>query len=113
LAYADYVNIVAGNIDAIKKSTKALLDASKEVGLEVNPEKTKCMLVSQCQKVGQRRSIKTVNRSFEDVVQFKYLRTTLKDQNCIHEEIKSRLNSRNACYHSAQSHFHPSCCPEM
>jgi hypothetical protein len=40
LAYADDVNIVEENIDTIKKSTGALLDASKEVGVEVNPEKT-------------------------------------------------------------------------
>jgi hypothetical protein len=42
LAYADDVNIVEENIDTIQRNTKALLDASKEVGLEVNPEKTKC-----------------------------------------------------------------------
>jgi hypothetical protein len=40
LAYADDVNIVGVNIDTIQRNTKALLDASKEVGLEVNPEKT-------------------------------------------------------------------------
>jgi hypothetical protein len=48
LAYADDVNIVGENIDTIQKNTKALLDASKEVGLEVNPDKTKYILVSRC-----------------------------------------------------------------
>jgi hypothetical protein len=102
LACADVVNIVGENIDAIQKTTKALLDASKEVGLEVNPEKTKYMLVPRCQKAGQRQSVKIENRSLESVAQFKYLGTTLTDQNCIHGEIKSRLNSGNACYHSVQ-----------
>jgi hypothetical protein len=63
------------------------------------------MLVSRCQKAGQRQSIKIGNRSFESVAKFKYLGTTLTDHNCIHEEIKSRLNSGNACYHSVQSLF--------
>jgi hypothetical protein len=88
-----------------RKTQKTLLDASKEVDLEVNPEKTKYMLVSRCQKAGQKQSIKIGNRSFESVAKFKYLGTTLTDQNYeyIHEDIKSRLNSGNACCHSVQN----------
>jgi hypothetical protein len=57
-------------------------------GLEVNPEKTKYMLVSSCQKAGQRQSIKIGNRSFESVAKFKYLGTTLTDQNFIMKRLR-------------------------
>jgi hypothetical protein len=80
-----------------------LLDANKEVGLEENPEKTKCMLMSLSQRLGQSHSIKISNRSFEDVAKFKYLGTTITDEYCMHEEIKSRLNLGNSFYHSVQS----------
>jgi hypothetical protein len=92
LAYADDVNIVGENIDAIKKNPDALLDASKLVCLEVCPEKTKYMLMSSSQMLGQKRSIHAPKRSFEYFAKFTYLRTTLTDQNHMHEEIKSRLN---------------------
>jgi hypothetical protein len=45
---------------------------------------------------------KMANRSFENVAQFKYLGITVTNQNLIKEEIKRRLNSSNACYHSVQ-----------
>jgi hypothetical protein len=69
----------------------------------VNQEKTKYMLMSRSQKVGQKHGLKIANRSFEYVAKFKYLGTTLTDENCMHEEIKSRLNSGNACCRSVHS----------
>jgi hypothetical protein len=103
LAYADDVNLLGDNIDTIKKNMENLIDASKEVGLEINAEKTKYMLLSLHQNVGRNRDIKTANRSFENVSQLKYLGTTVTNQNLMQEEIKRRLNSGNACYHSVQS----------
>jgi transcription elongation factor GreA-like protein len=68
-----------------------------------NPEKTKYVVMPRSQKVEQKHSIKIANRSFEDVAKFKYQGTTLTDQNCVHEKIKSRLNLGNACCHSVWS----------
>jgi hypothetical protein len=82
------VNLLGANIDTIKKITETLIDASKEVGLEINVEKIKYMLLSRQQNVGQNREMKIAKRSFENVSQFKYLRTTVTNQNLIQEEIK-------------------------
>jgi hypothetical protein len=68
---------------------------------------------ARSQKIGQKRSIKTVNWSFEDVAKFQYLRTTLTEENYVQEEIKSRLNSGNACYHSVRVFCRPACCLGM
>jgi hypothetical protein len=58
LAYADDVNLLGNNMDTVKKNTQTLTDASKEVGLEINVEKTKCMLLSCHQNVHQNRTKK-------------------------------------------------------
>jgi hypothetical protein len=47
LAYAGDVNLLGDNLDTTNKNTETLLDASKEVGLEINIEKTKYMLLSR------------------------------------------------------------------
>jgi hypothetical protein len=47
--------------------------------------------------------MKTANRAFQTVAQFRYLGTTVTNQNLIQEEIKRRLNSGNAFYHTVQN----------
>ena len=61
------------------------------------------MVMSLVQNAGRNHNIKTDNSSFERVEEFIYLGTTLTNQNSIQEEIKSRLNSGNASYHSVQN----------
>jgi hypothetical protein len=53
LAYADDVNLLGHNIDTISKNTQTITDASKEIGLEGNVEKTKYMLVSRATETNQ------------------------------------------------------------
>jgi hypothetical protein len=48
--------------------------------------------MSRSQKIAEKHSIKVANRSFEDVAKFKYLGTTLTDQNYMNEDNKRRLN---------------------
>jgi hypothetical protein len=80
------------------KHKEALIEASKEVGLEVNAGKT--MLMSCHQNAAQNYNMKTAIRSFENLAKFKYLGTTVKNQNRIYKEIKKRLNLGTVCYHS-------------
>jgi hypothetical protein len=102
LPYTDDVNLLGDNIDTIKKNREPLIDVSKDVGLEINVEKTKYKLLFQHQNAGQNYDIKIANRLIENVSQFKYLGTTVANQNLIQEKIK-RLNSGNACYHLVQN----------
>jgi hypothetical protein len=64
LAYADDVNLLGDNIATIYKNTETLIVASKEVGLEINLEKTKYMLLSHHEKAHQNLDIKIENKSF-------------------------------------------------
>ena len=59
--------------------------------------------MSQDQNAGQSHSIKTENSPSQRVEEFKYLGTTLTNQNSMYEEIKSRLKSGNACHHWVQN----------
>jgi hypothetical protein len=63
------------------------------------------MVMSWDKNAGRSHSMKPDNSSFERVEEFKYLGTTLTDQSSIQEEIKRKLKSGNACYHSVQIFF--------
>jgi orotate phosphoribosyltransferase-like protein len=69
------VNLLGNNIHTVKKNTETLIDASKELGQEINVEKTTYtrMLLSGHQNVDGNQDIKIANRSFGNVSQFKYL----------------------------------------
>ena len=59
--------------------------------------------MSRDQNARQNHNTQINNKCFARVRQFKYLETTLTNRNSIHEDIKSRLKSRNDCYHSVQN----------
>jgi hypothetical protein len=88
LAYADNVNILGGSVHTVKNA-EALVVATKEIGLEVNADKTKYKVMSRNRNAGRSQNLKIDNSSIERVEEFKYLGKTLTDQNSIQEEIKS------------------------
>jgi sorting nexin-29 len=102
VAYAGDVNILGGSTRAVKEIAESLVIATKEIGLEVNADKTKYMVMSRDQNAGRTHGVKIDNSSFERVDEVKYLGTTLTNQNLIQENLNSRLKSGNACYHSVQ-----------
>jgi hypothetical protein len=93
LAYADDVNLFGNNINSIKKYTETLIHASKEVGLEINVEETKYILLPSHQNAGPNRDMNIINGLFEDVSQFRYFGAPVTNHNLIQKQI-------NACYPS-------------
>jgi len=94
---------LGGSAHTLKENAETLLVTTKEIGIEVNADKTKYIVKSRDRNAGRGHSVKIDNSSIERVGQFKYLGTTLTDQNSIQEEIKSILKLGNACHYSVQN----------
>jgi len=103
LVYADDVNLLGDSLNTINENTETLLETSRDVGLKINSEKTKYVIMSRHPNSGQDQNIRIANESFEKVAKFKYLVTAVTNRNDIHDEIKSGLNSGNACYYSVKN----------
>ena len=65
IVYFDGINVLVGSVHTIKKSTEALVVASKETGLEVNADESKYMIMSRDQSTGQNPNIRTDSRSLK------------------------------------------------
>jgi hypothetical protein len=87
LVYADDVNLLGDSVNTIKGNSEALLEATRDVGTEINAEKTKYVIMSRHPNSGQNQNIRIANESFEKVKKFTHLGTTLTNQNDIHDEI--------------------------
>jgi hypothetical protein len=103
LVYSDDVNLFRVNINIKKLNIEALVGANNTVDLKANTEKTKDKLISSHQNCGQSKSIKIAHRSFENAAKLIYSGKTGSNQKLIHDEIKSRFNSVNVCYHAVQN----------
>jgi len=95
--YADDLNILGRRVYTIRRNRGDFIVASKEIVLDVNAEKSKYMIMSRDQNAEKISNIKTDIMSFEKLVQFKYVGTTVTNRNSIHEEIRSRLKSGSSC----------------
>jgi hypothetical protein len=103
--YADDGDVLVGDRRAVKQNKDALVVASKGIILQVNADKTRCMVLPQERRAGRNLNVEIDVNSFERIEKFKYLGTTVTSQNSIPEEIQSRVKSGNACCHSVQIFF--------
>ena len=106
MVYANDVDILGVSVNTKEKNTETLVIANKEIGIEVNADKTKYTVVSRDQNSETNHNIKRGNNIFEMVEQFQYLGTT-PNESIFHSVINQEQTEVRECLLSfgAESSF--------
>jgi hypothetical protein len=67
LVYADYVNLLGDSENTIKEYSEIILESSRNIGLGINAEKTRYIILSRHPNSGQNQNMRIANESFENV----------------------------------------------
>ncbi|PSN38555.1 hypothetical protein C0J52_14819 [Blattella germanica] len=102
LVYADDIVLLGDSDEILKDNMHILRSNTRELGLEVNVNKTKYMVTRRNASCNGNGQLMTNEGNFEEVAEFKYLGALITNRNEIQKEIKHRLNSGNACYYALQ-----------
>jgi hypothetical protein len=113
LAYADDVNILGGRIHTVKENTEAVVAATRETGREVSADKTKYMVMSRDQNAGRIDSVRIDNSTFERVEEFKYLGTTLINQNLLRKKLRADWDQEVLAIIRCRIFCLPGCYPKI
>lgn len=98
LAYADDIVLLGSTREEVTHSFSNLIESGKNMGLCINKENTKFMVLSR--KHPNQPNLKVKNMNFEKVDNFKYLGININSNNNMHREIGERIANGNKCYFS-------------
>jgi hypothetical protein len=105
MAYADDILISARTKGALIEALNQISSSSKEVGLRINIEKTKYMKCTKKDNNKENLNCSNLNMSIEQVHHYKYLGSTINDNNSIEEEIKGRIALGTKAYYANLKFF--------
>ncbi|CAH1721690.1 unnamed protein product [Aphis gossypii] len=103
LAYADDIVVIGNSQESIQSTVEELMKIGKYIGLTINSGKTKYMMLKR--GGGDHNNLQVGNNIFEQVQEFKYLGSTLNNQNNMHGEINIRLDAANRCLYALSTLF--------
>jgi len=110
-ANADDVILLGESKYDVEESARKLIKSGFNMGLVINENKTKYMLMTRNATV--KGNLCTEGLTFEQVGNFKYLGVNINEKNNMYNEIWIRLNAANRCYFTMKKRFHQSYCPDV